>query len=238
MPDRLLVRGIALRRTESGTGEGERREHALLQQRFVGPAGNRLGDVAGDGVADVGIGVALAAGCLGLPGEDIGDEAAPRRDQFLGGSWPDALHPVRKVRAGAGGVGQQMMQRTGAPAARHADVGQQRGQRVVQGQPPLAFEHGEQRGRHRLRDRADVPAIINGHRDAGTASALAAGGRPDELPVGHGGDGYPGEPGVVLQPRDSGLETRLEVCVHHNPLPRRMLRCRHSTTHVTPWRST
>ena len=214
MPDRLLVRGSALRRSETGAGEGERREHALLQQRFVGFAGNRLGDMAGDGVADIGVREALAAGGLGFRGKNSGDEAAPRCDQFFGCLGPDALHPVRKVRAGAGGVDQQMMQRADAPAARHFDVGQQCGQRVVQGQPPVVFEHGEQRGRHRLGDRPDVPAVVDVHRNARTPPALAAGGRPGKLPVGHHGRSHPGEPGIGLQPRHASLKTRLEAFVH------------------------
>ena len=182
----------ALRRTETGAGEGERREHALLQQRFVGFAGNRLGDMADDGVADVGVREALAAGGLGFRGKNSGDEAAPRRDQFFGCLGPGRSAPCSESSRGAGGVGQQMMQRADAPAARHFDVGQQCGQRVVQGQPPVVFEHGEQRGRHRLGDRPDVPAVVDVHRNARTPPALAAGGRPGKLPVGHHGSSHPG----------------------------------------------
>ena len=43
-------------------------------------------------------------------------------------------------------------------------------------------------------------------RDAGTPPALATGGRTDKPSVGHDGGNHPGEPGVVLQPGDVGLE--------------------------------
>ena len=47
-------------------------------------------------------------------------------------------------------------------------------------------QHRQQRGRHRLG--ADVPAVVDGHRDSGIPSALPAHGRPRELSVhDHGG---------------------------------------------------
>ena len=61
VPDRLLIRSTALRRTETGAREHQRSEHQVLQQDFVGFAGNRLGNMPDDGVADVGIREALTA---------------------------------------------------------------------------------------------------------------------------------------------------------------------------------
>ena len=72
-------------------------------------------------------------------------------------------------------------------------------------------------------DRADVPAIVNGHRDAGTPPALATGGRTDKPSVGHDGGNHPGEPGVVLQPGDVGLEP-----IDRPPRPHRRHRSPHS----------
>ena len=99
-----------------------------------------------------------------------------------------------------------MVQRAGTPAVARFDFRQQRRHRVVGREQSVVFQHGEQRGRHRLGDRADVPAIVNGHRDAGTPPALATGGRTDKPSIGHDGGNHPGEPGVVLQPGDVGLE--------------------------------
>ena len=98
VPDRLLIRRVALRRTETGAFEHQRSEHAVLQQDFVGIADNRLGNMPGDGVADVGIREALTAGVLGFLGKNIRDEAAPRCNQFFGAVRPNALHLVWKVR--------------------------------------------------------------------------------------------------------------------------------------------
>ena len=72
-------------------------------------------------------------------------------------------------------------------------------------------------GRHRLGYRPDVPAVVDGHRNAGTPPSLAAGGRPRKPPVGDDGR-RPGEPGSGLQPGNAGLETRLEVLIHLGPL--------------------
>ena len=123
-------------------------------------------------------------------------------------------HAPRKVRRGARGVRQQMVQRAGFPAVAHFELRQQRRHRVVGREQSVVFQHGEQRGRHRLGDRADVPAIVDGHRDAGAPPALATGGRSDKPSVGHHGGSHPGEPRVVLQPGEVGLEIPLIALPH------------------------
>ena len=138
--DRLLIRVLAPGRAETGAHQGERHEHAVLDQGLIGLAGDGLGDVAGDGIADVRIREALAAGRLRLVGEDVRDEAAPFGDQLLRGVGPDLLALAREVTRSAGGVGHQVMQRTGAPAAGHLDIGQQRRQRIVRGEQSVVFQ--------------------------------------------------------------------------------------------------
>lgn len=72
------------------------------------------------------------------------------------------------------------------------------------------FENRRQGSRRRLRYRPDVPAIIDGHRDAGTPSAFAADGHARQTATGyHGGGARLASIGSKL--RNSGLENRLEV---------------------------
>ena len=70
----------------------------MLQQDFVGISDNRLSNMPGDGVADVGVREALTARVLGFLGKNIRDEAAPCCNQFFGGIRPNALHLDWKVR--------------------------------------------------------------------------------------------------------------------------------------------